>query len=416
MNTRILFVCIFFLLSSQVHAQHSSQWRGPERNGHYHETGLLKVWPEEGPELLWYSEDIGNGHSSASVSESGIYISGRIDSLEYLSYFNLEGQLQWQVPFGRRWQGSFPDSRSTPNVIDNKVYVVSGMGEVVCLDAKKGDILWKMDAWKEFAGACTMWGFCESPLVVDDKLIFTPGGMQTSMVALNRENGEVVWTSESMQDSVGYVSPVAFDHQGRKIISSIGANYFFGIDAESGELLWHFDYKVLSHFDHPYAPIINVNTPLYYKNEIYISKGYDHEGVKFSLSQKGNEVEKLWSDTVLDIHLGGMVLHKGYLYGSNWIHNRDGNWCCLNWESGEVQYETHWKNKGSIITADGLLYCYEEKGGFMALVDPDPEEFRIISSFKTSHGSGPAWAHPVISNGVLYVRRGKALMAYDIGS
>jgi len=415
MISKIQLAFFMALFATQVCGQHSSQWRGPERNGSYHESDLLKEWPEEGPELLWYSEQIGNGHSSASVTDNRVYVSGREDSLEYLSCFHLEGTLDWKVPFGRSWQGSFPDSRSTPNIIDNKVYVVSGMAEVVCLDALSGDILWNVDALEKFEGSPTMWGFCESPLVLDEKVIFTPGGRKTSMVALNKEDGEILWTSESMQDSVGYVSPVAFEHQGRKIISSIGANYFFGVDAVTGDLLWKFNYKVLSHMDHHYSPIINVNSPLYHEGEIYISKGYDHEGVKFSISPGGDKIEQLWSDTVLDIHLGGMVLNKGFIYGSNWLHNRDGNWCCLNWETGEVMYETSWKNKGSIIQADGLLYCFEEKGGFMALVEPDPEEFRIISSFETSHGSGPAWAHPVISDGILYVRRGKALMAYDIG-
>jgi len=416
MISRMQLIILISIVAAQLYGQHSSQWRGPERNGTYHETDLLKEWPEQGPELLWYNEDIGNGHSSASVTDNRVYVTGMEDSLEYLSCFNLEGDLQWKVPFGRRWQGSFPDSRSTPNVVNDKIYVVSGMAEVVCLGAQNGDIIWRVDAWEKFDGACTMWGFCESPLVLEDKVIFTPGGNKTSMVALNRENGETIWSTASMKDSVGYVSPVSFDHQGRKIISSIGANYFFGVDATTGDLLWKFNYKVLSHMDHPYSPIINVNSPLYHDGEIYITKGYDHEGVKFSILPEGNEIKQLWSDRVLDIHLGGMVLHKGFIYGSNWLHNRDGNWCCLDWETGEVMYETAWKNKGAIIMADGLLYCFEEKGGFMALVKPDPDEFRIISSFKTSHGSGPAWAHPVISDGVLYVRRGKALMAYDIGS
>ncbi len=414
MTERILAIFLFTLFSSILIGQQNSQWRGPDRNGSFEESNLLKEWPEEGPELLWYNDQIGNGHSSASVTENSLYITGREDSLEYLSCFDLKGALRWKVPFGNRWQGSFPDSRSTPNVVDQKVYVVSGMAEVVCLDAGNGDILWKVDALEQFEGIPTMWGFCESPLVLDGMVIFTPGGRETTMVALNRESGETLWTSESLADSVGYVSPVAFEHHGRQIISSIGANYFFGIDAASGDLLWKFNYKILSHMDHAYSPVINVNTPLYHKGMIYISKGYDHEGVMFSISPDGNQIEQVWSDTVLDIHLGGMVLNNGFIYGSNWLHNRDGNWCCLNWETGEVMYETHWKNKGAIIQADDMLYCFEEKSGYMALVEPTPEEFRIRSSFKTAYGSGPAWAHPVISGGVLYIRRGKAVMAYNI--
>ena len=190
---KLLVIILQSLFITSLIGQHISQWRGAERNGNYEESNLLRQWPAEGPELLWYSEEIGTGHSSASVTGERVYVTGREGDLEYLTSFNLEGIQLWKVPFGKGWHGSFPDSRSTPNVVDTRVYVVSGMAEVVCLDAQTGDIMWAVDALKEFEGACTMWGFCESPLVIDDKVIFTPGGMQTHMVALNRDNGETVW-------------------------------------------------------------------------------------------------------------------------------------------------------------------------------------------------------------------------------
>jgi len=259
-----------------------------------------------------------------------------------------------------------------------------------------------------------MWGISESPLVFDDKVIFTPGGMKTTMVALNKESGETTWMSDCLNDSIAYVSPILIEYGGNTIIASISANYFYGLNAQNGQLLWKFNFAERSHFDHPYAPVINAITPLYHEGSVYITKGYNHEGVKFALQNNGEDIEILWSDTVLDVHLGGVVLIDGFLYGSNWINNSNGNWCCIDWSSGKVMYETHWNSKGSIISADGMLYCFEEKRGNMALVEPSPDEFRIISSFSTPYGKGPAWAHPVISDGRLYVRRGNALMVYDI--
>ncbi|MCK4746645.1 MAG: PQQ-binding-like beta-propeller repeat protein, partial [Bacteroidales bacterium] len=214
------FLLILLLLAPSLNGQHPSQWRGSDRNGTYNESNLLRQWPEEGPELIWYSEDIGNGHSSASVTNDRVYVTGREDALEYLSSFDLEGNQLWKVPFGKRWQGSFPDSRSTPNVVGDRIYVVSGMAEVVCLDAHTGKIEWTVNALEKFEGICTMWGFCESPLVFDDKVVFTPGGNQTHMVALNRTNGEPIWKSESLGDSVSYVSPVLIEHNNKKLIAS----------------------------------------------------------------------------------------------------------------------------------------------------------------------------------------------------
>jgi len=347
---------LFFSFIQIVNAQHSSQWRGAERNGNYQEKDLLKVWPEDGPELIWYSEDIGSGNSSASVANDRVYITGKKDSLDYISSFNSAGDLLWQKPFGTAWTGSFRETRTTPNVVDGRIFLISGVGEVVCLDEQNGDVLWSIDGYTKFEGIWTLWGISESPLVFDDKIIFTPGGMNTTMVAMDKTSGETIWMSDCLEDSIAYVSPILIEYGGNKIIASISANYFFGINAESGNLLWKFKFSERSHFDHPYAPVINTITPLYQDGSVYITKGYNHEGVKFALNNNGEDIELLWSDTILDVHLGGVVLKDGYIYGANWLNNSNGNWCCIDWENGKTMYETHWISKGSIICADEMLY------------------------------------------------------------
>jgi len=98
----------------------------------------------------------------------------------------------------------------------------------------------------------------------------------------------------------------------------------------------------------------------------------------------------------------------------NWLNNGDGNWVCLDWDSGETMYEKKWYNKGSIISADGMLYCYEEKKGNLALVKATPDDFALVSSFRITQGKGQHWAHPVISDGKLYMRHGDVLMVYNI--
>jgi len=122
----------------------------------------------------------------------------------------------------------------------------------------------------------------------------------------------------------------------------------------------------------------------------------------------------VWSDTVLDSHHGGVVVINDHIYGSNWIDNSNGNWCCIDWETGKTRYVKEWNSKGSVITADNHLYCYEEKRGNFALVKVNPNDFEIVNSFRISEGSGPHWAHPAISDGKLFVRHGDVLMLYDI--
>jgi len=129
----------------------------------------------------------------------------------------------------------------------------------------------------------------------------------------------------------------------------------------------------------------------------------------------GMSAEVAWTDDVLDVHHGGVVLIDGYIYGSNWLNNGDGNWCCLDWKTGKKMWEEHWNCKGSIISAEGMLYIYEEKRGNVGLLKANPEKFDLVSSFQVTQGNmGPFWAHPVIHNGILYLRHTNALMAYSI--
>ena len=133
-----------------------------------------------------------------------------------------------------------------------------------------------------------------------------------------------------------------------------------------------------------------------------------------ALKSPANDAWRKWFETTLDCHHGHVVLVDGYIYGSSWDGNGDGNWVCVNWNTGKVMYDTKWFCKGAILYADGRLYCYEEKKGNLALVEATPKEFKPISSFKVPLGNGKHWAHPAISDGRLYVRHGDALMAYDI--
>jgi hypothetical protein len=86
----------------------------------------------------------------------------------------------------------------------------------------------------------------------------------------------------------------------------------------------------------------------------------------------------------------------------------------MSWNNGEIHYVVDWHTKGPIISADGMLYVYEEKSGYVGLVNPDPDEFDVVSSFQVTEGEGPHWAHPSIFDGLLFIRHGRILMVYDI--
>lgn len=406
-------ILLLVLFLSDVYSQ-PAQFRGANRDGTYPDTHLLTSWPENGPPLKFRVEGIGVGHSSPVVYNETIFISGKIDSFDVVSAFGMNGEKLWQTKVGKAWYASYSDTRSTPTIEDNRIYFSSGMGEVVCLDAKTGSIIWKQNPHDEFKGAFGSWGKAESLLLTDKAVISCVGGEVASIVALDKKDGSLVWKSPPTGDKRAYVTPISIDRNGQKLIIAILSQNILGVDAGTGEILWTFD--LVKEFSTPgeRARRNNTNSPLYRDGEIFVTSGYDSPAAMFSLSADGRSVKLKWKNDVLDTHHGGVVEVNGYIYGSNWHSNSHGNWVCLEWETGKVMYEEEWINKGQVIYADGHLICKEEKTGNVALVPATPSEFKIAGSFQLDKKPGPYWSHPAMHDGKLLIRQGDALMVFDI--
>lgn len=395
--------------------QQISEWREENRTGVSSETGLLKSWPAEGPGLIWSNLKLPKGHSSPAFGNNTVYLTGNDDENDFLVALDAGGNIKWQTPYGRIWKASHPESRCTPTVEGSMVYVSSGKGDVACIDGISGNIIWQVKSSEENKGTYGPWGIAESVIIDGDKLFFTTGGPETTTIALDKNTGETIWKTESLTDPASYISPVLIEYPGLKLLVNITPRYVFGVDVSTGTIIWKLHHpEALGKKDLDDDGQIMCVTPLFFNDKLYITGGYDHGAVMIDLSDQGRKASVAWTDKVLDVHHGGVVLVDGYIYGANWLNNGNGNWCCIDWTTGKRMWEEHWKCKGSIISADGMLYIYDEKSGFAGLARPNPEKFDLVSSFKVKSGSGPYWAHPVINNGVLFLRHGEALMAYDI--
>ncbi|RIH65044.1 alcohol dehydrogenase [Mariniphaga sediminis] len=403
---------ILLLIVSSSNAQ-PAQWRGPDRDGHFPGTGLLKSWPEGGPELIVKAENIGKGWSSPILADNMIYVSGMIDTLDYLTALDLDGNVKWQVAYGRAWNQSFPDTRSTPVVEDDRIYVQSGTGRVVCINRETGEETWAVEVDKDYQCEYHVWGNSETPLVIDDKVICTPGGKETSVVALNKLTGELIWKSESVGGPRSYISATTYELNGQRFILTATASHLISLEPESGKVVWTYQYWQPEKWKYQDNGLILPNTPIIKNNEIFITTGYNYPAVMLTMDSTGTSVTEKFVDHTLDNHIGGVVLHDGYIYGSNWFDNRRGRWVCMDWETGEIKYVADWDTKGPIVIADGLLYAYNERGN-VGLIKPDPNGFEVISEFRITEGAGPHWAHPFIADGKLLMRHGEVLFAFDI--
>ncbi len=389
-------------------------WQGPNRDAKSTETGLLKKWPDGGPEMLWSVDGIGAGYSSVTIADGLIYISGTVDKEGFITAIQADGSVKWRKPYGPEWTKSFPGARSSVTIDSGKLYVFSGTGVVASLDAKTGDKKWSVDVMEKFGGKHHFWGYGESLLVIDDKVICTAGGEGASMVALSVSDGSTVWTTKELNDQAAFCSPIVVDRGGKKMIIQMLQKYVVGVNAADGSVMCKYDTNDYQSSGEKFGGC-HTNTPVYHNGFIYLTSGYDAGSAKLKLSDDGTEITKVWLNYDLDVHHGGVVLVDGHIYGSNWISNSKGVWLCVDWETGETKYEQDWDgNKGSIGYADGMLYCYQEKKGNLDLIKPMPEKFDIVSSFEITMGQEQHWAHPVICGGVLYMRHGDVLMAYDV--
>jgi len=407
------------------------QFGGPARDGKSSETGLLNKWPAGGPKELWSVEGLGIGYSSAAVAGGYVYTTGMVgkDKQGICFAFDLNGRPKWTASYGRDWNGSHEGARTTPTVDGDRVYVFSGYGNLVCFDAKTGEQKWAVDTLEKFEGQNLKWGLSESVLIYGDKAICTPGGKDATMVALNKMNGETIWTTKGLRTAKGlcekaaYCSPVVVELSGKPLIATNVQKSIILVDPDNGEVV----HRIGHEKRHDLAAVSPVVSGRY----LYVTTGYTRDGAPdpnefpdrgrmFELKPDGSGYELKWTERKLDCHHGGVVLIDGHIHGSSSAiyppaskEEVIGMWYCLELATGKIKYEAKLVGKGSVIYADDMLYCYGE-GGVVGLVRIMPTGYEMVSSFEITKGTDEHWAHPSISDGRLYIRHGNALMAYDI--
>jgi len=403
-----------FLLLPVVAVAQPNQWRGPARDGHFPDKELLETWPKVGPELVLEVTGIGEGFSSVVKHRGVYYVTGKKDTMDLVTAIDPSGEIKWQVPFGRSWIRSYPNTRSTPTLEGDRMYLQSGTGRLVCLDIETAVEIWSVEVDRDFKTEWHNWGVSESPLIVDNLVIVTPSGKRTTMVAFDKENGELVWETEATGGRRSYVSPVLYEFNDMQLILGMTSYDLIAVDPANGEIAWKYPYYLAGDRKDREEGAIMTNTPLFKEDEIFVTTIYYYPSVMLKISEDGKSVTEKWRNTTLDNHHGQVVLVGDNLYGANWMGNSNGKWVCLDWETGEVMWETKWYNKGSIITADEMLYIYEEKRGNVGLLKPDPEKFEPSGSFRITEGEGPHWAHPAIFERELIIRHGDYMFVYDI--
>ena len=402
MRTLLTLALSVFLAALTSTADDWPQWRGPRRDGRSREKGLMRQWPASGPQKLWTVTGLGEGYSTVSVVGDTIFTTGMIGGQGKLFLISTKGRIIGAKTYGRETKGNgYPGARSTPTVAGDRVLVMSGEGMLYCFETKSGSILWQKDVFGQFGGRQITWSVAESVLVEGDMVVCTPGGDGGALAALSLKDGATIWRTNSDHKSA-YCSPILVNHNDNRIILTMVEDGAVGIDAKTGRELWLHPHK------NRYA--VHAATPVYHKGRVVISSGYRQGTECLELNTDGTRARKIWEVKELDNHHGGIVRVGDAVVGTS-----DRGLICVDIETGRINWQERALGKGSITYADGLLYMYGERSKQVGIAEVSAETFGGLGgSFPVTEGTKEHWAHPVVANGVLYIRHGDALMAYKV--
>ena len=400
----LIIVCLCYQSFSQI----VNQWRGPNRDGKYNETQLLKQWPENGPQLLWSTETLGEGYAAPVVTPDKVFVNGVVNGESHLFAFDLKGKLLWKSPNGKEFTGdgyasNFPGARPSPTVVGDLVYTSSGLGRIACFETSTGKEKWAVDMVKDLKGYLNEFGYAESFVTDDKNLYCMPGGTATNIAALDRLTGKTVWTSKALGDTTHFCSPILINLPSRKIYVTVSRRWLFAVDCKNGELLWK--YPIVFKYDGDH-----VNTPVYEAPYLYWVSGDENScgAVKLELAADGKSVKEVWSNPQIRNSMGGLIVIDGKLF----VTTENKNLNILDPAKGTVTDKIK-APYGNLIFADSKFIVYGNNGD-VSLFNYENGKLTPGGSFKVDKGTKEHFAHPVMANGVLYIRHGEALMAYKV--
>jgi outer membrane protein assembly factor BamB len=374
------------------------QWRGPNRDGKSAETGLRQSWPAAGPPVAWQTTGAGIGFSSFSSAGGRLYTQGDRGSSAFVVAFDLAtGKRLWETPNGRNYRNSYGDGqRSTPTIDGERLYALGARGDLVCLNASTGNVIWRTDLTQEFRGSIPEWGYSESPLVVGDRIIVSAGASNASIVALDKMTGAVLWRSPG--DRAAYASPVVAR------VGSVTQAVFFsdrrtlGVDVRDGRVLW--SYPRVSN------GTANIATPVVTGNRVFVSSDYGTGAALLELSASG--AREIYFTRDMRNHHSSSVLVGDHLYGFS-----GSILTAMRFADGTVAWRDRSVGKGSLIYADQRLYLYSENG-VAGLAEPTPAGYREHGRFRLRTGREPTWSHPIIADGKLILRDQDDVYAFSV--
>lgn len=389
-------------------------WRGPKRDAIAMDSGLEQSWGREGPALIWSGEGLGVGYATVVVADGRVFTIGKQENDVYIyAISDTTGKQLWKRKIGSTER----DAMSTPTVDEGHVYALDPEGHFFCMNTSTGEVNWQYDFVKDFDGRTqSARGYAESPLIDGDKLICTPGGEETAMMAFDKRTGEPIWKSEVPflgergRDGASFASAAVTTVNGVRIYVQLMGRGVVGVRADDGTYL--FGYNPVAN------NTANISSPIVHRDFIFASTGYGTGSVLLQIVPGADGAFEAQERYFLNggqfqNHHGGIVLVGNHVYGGHGSNN--GIPTCIELETGKIVWRSRGPGTGSaaIVCAEGHLY-FRYQNGVVALIEATPEGYRLKGQFNIPGAGRDSWPHPVIAGGRLYLREQDRLLVYDV--
>ncbi len=396
-TTRLLAIIACAGFAATAFAADWPYWRGPDKNGIAPDTGINKDWQARPPEVLWQVEMHDDGYAGPSVADGKVFIIDHHGSEDVVRAIDLEtGEDVWQTSYEDLTKHNYGYSRATPVYEDGRLFTISFLGKVACIDAQNGNIIWGCDMRRRFGGRVPTWGYAMSALIDGDRVIVVPGGPQACVAALDRETGETIWAGGG-GDIPGYATPVKSTIQGVEQYVVFNGKALIGVRTSDGQLLWRVPWE--TKYD------VNAATPIVSGDHIYITSNYKSGCAVVAVTPEGPEL--LWRNKNMQSHFNSSVFYKGYMFGPS-----NPNLVCLDPRTGEVMWRQRGFERGGCVAVDDVILAVSGTSGAVAMIEPTAEGYRELG--RITPLGGQSWTPPIIADGKLIIRNKQALACVDL--
>lgn len=403
------------------------QWRGPQRDGVWRETGLIDQFESDEITAKWRAK-LSSGYSGPTVANGRVYVMDRLvepeETERILCFDEATGRPLWSHAYRCEYErvSYTAGPRASVTIDRDQALALGTMGHAHCLDAKTGDVIWQRDLKEEYSIRLPLWGISSAPLVHGDLVIFHIGGSDGAcVVALDRRTGMERW--RALDDRAGYSSPILLRKGNKNVVVVWNGDAIAGLSAERGDVFWRIPFP-------PRKMPIGVPTPVVEDNRVFVSSFYDGS-LMVQLGERANDARTLWSAVgsserntkALQCMISTPILRDGYIYGVDSY----GELRCLVassgkrvWEDMQATPRARWSNI-HMVTQGDRVWMFNERGELI-IAQLSPDGYHEISRAKLiepttaqlRQRNGVCWAHPAYANRHVFARNDEELVCASL--